>query len=150
MCEESGSDEDAEEPEEICEDDDEASSEEGGDVEEERVSCMVSCSHQPAWRSTTTAARVWERRAGHAGPWWLMVWSRVAQLYSRQCLGARSYFPPPHKGIRRSSRPPVGRPALVEVWRSCAKGWSGAPVLHDKGGDAVGYYRVYCTVRGVP
>ena len=33
---------------------------------------MVACSHQPAWRSTTTAARVWESRAGHAGPWWLI------------------------------------------------------------------------------
>ena len=30
----------------------------------------VSCSHQLAWRSTMTAARVWERRAGRAGRWW--------------------------------------------------------------------------------
>ena len=37
-----------------------------------------------------TAARVWERRAGHADPWWFGVWSRAAQLYLRQCLGARS------------------------------------------------------------
>ena len=49
----------------------------------------VSCSHQPAWRSTMTAARVWERRAGRAGRWWCALWGRVAQLSSRQCLGAR-------------------------------------------------------------
>ena len=30
----------------------------------------VSCSHQLAWGSTMTAARVWERRAGRAGRWW--------------------------------------------------------------------------------
>ena len=52
--------------------------------------CTVSCSRQLAWRSTTTAARVWERRAGRAERWWCARWSRVAQLYLRQCLGARS------------------------------------------------------------
>ena len=39
-----------------------------------------------------TAARVWERRAGHADPWWFGVWSRAAQLYLRQCPGARSLY----------------------------------------------------------
>ena len=50
----------------------------------------VSCSHQLAWRSTMTAARVLQRRAGHAGRWWCARWGRVEQLTSRQCLGARS------------------------------------------------------------
>jgi hypothetical protein len=31
-----------------------------------------------------------ERRAGRAGRWWCALWGRVAQLSSRQCLGARS------------------------------------------------------------
>ena len=47
-------------------------------------------SHRPAWRSTTSAARAWARRVGHAGRWWCVVWSRVARLTSRQYLGARS------------------------------------------------------------
>ena len=41
-------------------------------------------------RSTPTAVRVWAKRVGHAGRWLCVVWSRVAQLTSRQCLGARS------------------------------------------------------------
>ena len=93
---ESGSDEDAEEPEEW-----EASSEEDEGVEEERVSnaqrgheCAASWSviSRPGGRRRPPQVSVWERRAGHAGPWWFVVWSRVAQLYSRQCLGARRTY----------------------------------------------------------
>ena len=94
MREESGSEEDSNEPVE-WEDNDEASSEEDGSEDEVRVSNAqrgfnVPSSHRPAWRSTMTAARVWERRAGHAGLWWCALWGLVAQLTSRQCLGARS------------------------------------------------------------
>ena len=98
MREESGSEEDCDEPVE-WEDDDEVASEEDGSEEEVRVSNAqrgrvrlhwASQSSTGLWRSTTSAARAWARRVGHAGRWWCVVWSRVARLTSRQYLGARS------------------------------------------------------------
>eukprot|EP00964_Phaeocystis_antarctica_P080342 scaffold50171_cov109-Phaeocystis_antarctica.AAC.2 len=51
---------------------------------------------------------VWERRAGHAGRLWCVLWSRVAQLTSRQCLGKENF--------NTWSRGTTGRPP----WRACA------------------------------
>ena len=98
MREESGSDEDAEEPED-WEDDGEASSEEDESDEEARVSNAqrgrvrlhpVSARQQTAWRSTTTARRksLGEKGWAHAGRLWCVVWSRVAQLSWTQRLFA--------------------------------------------------------------
>ena len=72
MREESGSEEDCDEPDE-WEDDDEVASEEDGSEEEVRVSNAqrgrvrlhwASQSSTGLWRSTTSAARAWARRVG--------------------------------------------------------------------------------------
>ena len=103
LREESGSDEDAEEPEE-WERDDEASFLLGGGGRGRGA--RFKCSAWPYAASvrlhgivqSSTGLEVdddrrkslGERRAGRAGRWWCALWGRVAQLSSRQCLGARS------------------------------------------------------------